>query len=641
MSEMRRSRAGRTAAGLLLALAAGAARGPVEAQLALRPDDPLGLALRQPRVRVLHATGPEVPGTSMHLQQADPWLAYQRGRAIFFREWGREDGVFASLSGHAVAAATTSCGMCHNLPFASAGSGGNTVQPLGYGRNAPHLFGAGLLEMLGYQVRAEILAAFDDNRNGFLDLPAETRGRRAEIEAAPGVVLDFGPLDDRDGDGRPDLDAVVKTRPVDARGRPLAAGPAGARPLAWGDPAVAGYDVNVAVFASSAGDHQFPSLRVFTNGALRTVMGMAADDPTSFQQLGPRPDWQQERTWALTSNAGALQPSLPLLAESAQTLARLQGSRRGTLSEGEIDLVEWYLLNHPAPAVARQDEETRRGRRLLDELACTSCHVADWRLAAADPERGLAGDRRFFALEVAAEAASGRLEGRLIRLTEERPGPGGSRLQVPRREGFAVRGVFTDLRHHDLGERFWEHYPAGGGAIYVLRRFRTPPLWGVGSTAPYGHDGRSLTLDEVVRRHGGEAEASAAAYRAVPPADRDALLAFLRSLVLYQPDLLPTDLDGDGGIAERYSRDGLPLGPERFWPELLFRVVPRYRGWLEGPDGDRFFSFELGNRGEAYGEHLAALVDRDRDSVPDLEQPAGAAAGQSPLATGGGPEERR
>ena len=40
----------------------------------------------------------------------------------------------------------------------------------------------------------------------------------------------------------------------------------------------------------------------------------------------------------------------------------------------------------------------------------------------------------------------------------------------------------------------------------------TEPLWGVGTTAPYGHDGRSITLDAVIRRHGGEAAGATRAY---------------------------------------------------------------------------------------------------------------------------------
>src|SRR6185295_8403397 len=169
----------------------------------------------------------------------------------------------------------------------------------------------------------------------------------------------------------------------------------------------------------------------------------------------------------------------------------------------------------------------------------------------------------------------------------------------------------------DLGERFWD-YSYRGGKLSSVQRFRTPPLWGVGSTAPYGHDGQSPTLDDIIRRHGGEAAESAAAYVGAPAADREAVVAFLESLVLYQPETLPTDLDGDGKIVTAYRAGGLDMGPERFWPELMFRNSPRFRGWVRGPDGDRFFSFELLNVAEAYGEDLPALADRNHDTLPDL-----------------------
>ena len=43
----------------------------------------------------------------------------------------------------------------------------------------------------------------------------------------------------------------------------------------------------------------------------------------------------------------------------------------------------------------------------------------------------------------------------------------------------------------------------------------TTPLWGVGTTAPYGHDGRSINLAEVILRHGGEAQAARDAFAAL------------------------------------------------------------------------------------------------------------------------------
>ena len=47
----------------------------------------------------------------------------------------------------------------------------------------------------------------------------------------------------------------------------------------------------------------------------------------------------------------------------------------------------------------------------------------------------------------------------------------------------------------------------------------TTPLWGVGTTAPYGHDGRSINLKEVILRHGGEAQAARNAFAALSSQD--------------------------------------------------------------------------------------------------------------------------
>jgi hypothetical protein len=107
------------------------------AQLSVRPDDPTGISIREKRTRIAHSDTPEVPGTSMHLQQSDPWLACQRGRSYFFHEWGPEDGAMTSLPRRPEATSATSCGICHNLPLASPGAGGDVAIPVGVGRNAP------------------------------------------------------------------------------------------------------------------------------------------------------------------------------------------------------------------------------------------------------------------------------------------------------------------------------------------------------------------------------------------------------------------------------------------------------------------------------------------------------------------------
>jgi CxxC motif-containing protein (DUF1111 family) len=60
--------------------------------------------------------------------------------------------------------------------------------------------------------------------------------------------------------------------------------------------------------------------------------------------------------------------------------------------------------------------------------------------------------------------------------------------------------------------------------------FRTPPLWGVGATAPYLHDGRAATLTEAIQAHAGEAEGAHRRFDGLRPEGREALLAFLADL---------------------------------------------------------------------------------------------------------------
>ena len=63
------------------------------------------------------------------------------------------------------------------------------------------------------------------------------------------------------------------------------------------------------------------------------------------------------------------------------------------------------------------------------------------------------------------------------------------------------------------------------------------------TTAPYGHDGRSINLNEVILRLGGDAQTPRDNYAELPETDRAKLLAFLGSLVLFPPDDTASNLD--------------------------------------------------------------------------------------------------
>jgi hypothetical protein len=194
---------------------------------------------------------------------------------------------------------------------------------------------------------------------------------------------------------------------------------------------------------------------------------------------------------------------------------------------------------------------------------------------------------------------------------------------LPRRGTYTIRGVYSDFKYHDVGEAFYQMQYDGS----QIKQWRTPPLWGVGHTAPYGHDGASLDLHAVIRRHGGEALKSRLAYTSLTHTEQRELLAFLESLVLYQTDQLPCDLDGDGKIAEHFLVQKMDTGRERFNPEWLFRVPGKIEGPIRNVLGERITSFALTNVRQAYGLDLPYLRDSDGDGFPDVIDPAPHKAG--------------
>jgi CxxC motif-containing protein (DUF1111 family) len=93
-------------------------------------------------------------------------------------------------------------------------------------------------------------------------------------------------------------------------------------------------------------------------------------------------------------------------------------------------------------------------------------------------------------------------------------------------DGSAVN-LYSDLLLHDVAAPGSLGVPSGDA---TATEFRTTPLWGLATTGPYWHDGRAFTIEAAILAHFGEADAARAAYEALSQADKDALLAFLRSL---------------------------------------------------------------------------------------------------------------
>jgi cytochrome c peroxidase len=205
------------------------------------------------------------------------------------------------------------------------------------------------------------------------------------------------------------------------------------------------------------------------------------------------------------------------------------------------------LLNEFKPAASEQNESTMQGRLLFERIGCAQCHV---------PDLQINRDRRVADVETIYDPENGVFNrlfataSLLTTLQDDRSGY--PFLQLPRFQPFLVKNIFTDFKRHDLGPNFNERNYDGT----IRTQFLTAPLWGVGTTAPYGHDGRSMNISEVILRHGGEAQAVRDRFARLASPKRAALLDFLSSLVLFPPDDTASNLNPGDRSATGFPQFG-------------------------------------------------------------------------------------
>jgi CxxC motif-containing protein (DUF1111 family) len=159
------------------------------------------------------------------------------------------------------------------------------------------------------------------------------------------------------------------------------------------------------------------------------------------------------------------------------------------LSDDLLDDIAFYSSTLAVPARRDVDApEVLAGRDLFREIGCDACHTPSQRTGA--------------------DAALEEARDQLI-------------------------WPYTDLLLHDMGEGLADGRPdflADGD------EWRTQPLWGLGLLESVNghtellHDGRARSIEEAILWHGGEAEASQAAFVDLDADDRAALLRFLESL---------------------------------------------------------------------------------------------------------------
>jgi CxxC motif-containing protein (DUF1111 family) len=85
--------------------------------------------------------------------------------------------------------------------------------------------------------------------------------------------------------------------------------------------------------------------------------------------------------------------------------------------------------------------------------------------------------------------------------------------------------LFSDLLVHDI--ETGDGIPQGAATD---REIRTPALWGLRFRRPLLHDGSAVTVEDAIRRHGGEAERSIRLFQRLDASAARSLIAFLQSL---------------------------------------------------------------------------------------------------------------
>jgi len=122
------------------------------------------------------------PGSSSFIIARDPARAVRRGRQLFQRKFTlvqgfgprTQDGIGNIETARAIGAGLIeSCAGCHGRPRGAAGFGGDVVTRPD-SRDAPHLFGLGLQEMLGDEITTEL-------RNIRQSAISEARSRRQSV----------------------------------------------------------------------------------------------------------------------------------------------------------------------------------------------------------------------------------------------------------------------------------------------------------------------------------------------------------------------------------------------------------------------------------------------------------------------------
>jgi len=145
----------------------------------------------------------------------------------------------------------------------------------------------------------------------------------------------------------------------------------------------------------------------------------------------------------------------------------------------------------PRDAVLAATPDAQAGHAIFENIGCSTCHVSTVITAPA---------------------------GTIIN---------GGAFTVPSALGNKIIHPYSDFLMHDVG--------TGDGIVQTphqdtANKLRTSPLWGLRMRPRFMHDLKSLSLENAIERHRGEAESVEHRFDKLTPEEKQQVLTFLNSL---------------------------------------------------------------------------------------------------------------
>ncbi len=193
------------------------------------------------------------------------------------------------------------------------------------------------------------------------------------------------------------------------------------------------------------------------------------------------------------------------------------------ITPGDVTALVAFMATLPAPIPQVPTDKDRaqiveRGRERFEAIGCAECHIPALPLESlvfTEPgEFNFGRDLRPATVENVLSIDLSDYSGEFERDED-------GNYMIP---------IFSDLKRHEMGETLDNEEVIQDGV--PTDEWMTRRLWGFASEPPFLHHGRATLISDAIIAHEGEAQPQKERFLALSDDDRDAIIAFLKTLTI-------------------------------------------------------------------------------------------------------------